>query len=92
MGIIFTAVSYGIAVIGFCALCIPRKGDQGGWRSITVTKRCTTPVVDLQMFSGVVSVLTDFYVLTIPIPVLWQMNLPLSKRVRIGAIFATGLL
>lgn len=91
-GIVFIAVSYGVIIIGFCALCIPRPGDHGGWRSPAVTKRCTTPVLHLQMFLGAVSVASDFYVLTVPIPVLWRMNLPTGKKVRIGAIFGTGLL
>lgn len=30
IGMIFTAVSYDIAIIGLCALCIPPKDDQGG--------------------------------------------------------------
>ena len=92
LGIVFIAVSYGISIIGFCALCIPRPGDKGGWMSPSVTKRCTTPLIDLQLYAGAVSVFSDFYVLAVPIPVLAAMNLPTGKKIRIGAIFATGLL
>ena len=92
LGIVFITISYGVSIIGFCALCIPRSGDGEGWQSPTVTKRCETPVVDLQLFAGAISVFSDFYVLTVPLPVLWAMNLPTRKKLRIGAIFATGLL
>lgn len=92
LGIVFIAISYGVSIIGFCALCIPRPGDKGGWRSPAVRKRCTRSVEDLQLFGGAISVFSDFYVLIIPVPVLWAMNLPIGKKIRVGAIFATGLL
>lgn len=97
LGIVFIAISYRVSIIGFCALCIPRPGDKGGSQSLAVRspavwKRCTVPVEDLQLFGGAISVFSDFYGLTIPVPVLWAMNLPNGKKTRIGAIFATGLL
>lgn len=81
-----------MSIIGFCALCIPRPGDKGGWQSPAVRKRYTRPVEDLQLFGGAISVFSNLYVLIILVPVLWAMNLPTGKKIRIGAIFATGLL
>ena len=42
--------------------------------------------------SGIVSVLSDFYLLLIPVPAVWGLQLPLKKRIGLLAIFGTGLL
>ena len=46
----------------------------------------------IEVFQGVFSFVTDFYVLVLPIRLVW--NLQLSRRRKIGAmvLFATGLL
>ncbi|KAI1487554.1 hypothetical protein F5X96DRAFT_649346 [Biscogniauxia mediterranea] len=38
------------------------------------------------------SVLLDTYIFILPIPTLVKLNMPLSKRIRLGALFATALI
>lgn len=38
------------------------------------------------------NVLSDFYLLAIPIPVVWKLQLPLRRKVGVIAVFMTGFL
>jgi len=41
---------------------------------------------------GIFNVVSDFYLLVVPLPAVWGLQLPRKKRVEILAIFGTGLL
>ncbi|KAL5114147.1 hypothetical protein ACEQ8H_007944 [Pleosporales sp. CAS-2024a] len=40
---------------------------------------------------GVLNVITDTLILAIPVPMLWRLRLPLSRKLGIGALLCTGL-
>ena len=42
--------------------------------------------------SGVVNIVTDFYVLIIPMPFVWSLNMKRSRIVKVMVIFGLGLL
>jgi hypothetical protein len=42
--------------------------------------------------SGVVNIVTDFYVLILPMPFVWSLNMKRSRKVRVLVIFGLGLL
>ncbi len=46
----------------------------------------------LLIVQGVVNVVSDFYLLVVPLPAVWGLKLPLKKRFGILAIFGTGSL
>jgi hypothetical protein len=46
----------------------------------------------LVIAQGVVNVVSDFYLLIVPLPAVWGLKLPLKKRFGILAIFGTGSL
>ena len=46
----------------------------------------------LGVVQGVGNVVSDFYLLIVPLPAVWGLQLPLKKRLGISAIFGTGLL
>lgn len=56
-----------------------------------VPGQCFNPVI-LPYLSGVSSFLTDLYVLVIPIPVIWSLNLDVKRRLRVMAVFGLGIL
>ena len=41
---------------------------------------------------GVFNVVSDFYLLLLPVPVVWNLQMPLRKKIGILTIFTTGLL
>lgn len=52
---------------------------------------CTRPKV-LPYPSGAINIVSDLYVLILPIPCKWRLNMKLSRKLRILAIFGLGIL
>ncbi|KAI1298853.1 hypothetical protein F5Y03DRAFT_367229 [Xylaria venustula] len=77
-----------ILVLDFC---IPHEGD-GGWGSQKYNSRCGINYLRLNTAQGVVSTLTDFYILAIPVTTVLSLQLSKKKRIGVAAIFLTGLL
>lgn len=50
-----------------------------------------TPGV-LPWFSGATSSATDIFVLILPLPLLWGLNMSLAMKMRLLAVFSLGLL
>lgn len=42
--------------------------------------------------TGVFNVVSDFYILLLPLPIIFQMHMPLARRLRIASIFGLGTL
>ena len=42
--------------------------------------------------SGAINVITDLYVLILPIPCIWSLNMRMSRKLRTLAIFSMGIL
>ena len=41
---------------------------------------------------GIFNVVSDFYLLILPIPVVWQLQMPSKRKIGVCAIFMTGIL
>ncbi|KAI1653873.1 hypothetical protein F4813DRAFT_373072 [Daldinia decipiens] len=59
------------------------------WNS-ALDGHCINPKI-LPYLSGVTSFLTDIYILILPIPLLWHLNMGRKRKFRLIAIFGTGL-
>jgi hypothetical protein len=77
-------------VIGFGVLCIPLPGET--WVSKGIKYQCQETGTLYGLILAVVSVVSDFFLIAIPIPVVWQLQLPTKKKAGVCAIFVTGLL
>ncbi len=89
LGATFNILLYFSASIALIVLGSPRHGKN----YLEVLEgpagaHCKTLVI----VQGVVNVASDFYLLVVPLPAVWNLKLPLKKRVGILAIFGTGLL
>ena len=85
-GIAFQALFY-VASIGFYStaevLCVSSANAQAKF----YTREWVFTIV-----SGVINVLTDFYVLILPIVMVWSLQLTSRQKIGIIAIFMTGFL
>jgi len=85
-GIAFQALFY-LASVGFYseaeALCVSSASAQTKF----YTREWTFTIV-----SGVINVLTDFYVLILPVATVWSLQLTSRQKIGIIGIFLTGLL
>lgn len=50
------------------------------------------PEKGLPYASGAINVVSDFYVLIIPIPCIWSLNMKLHRKLRVLSIFSLGTL
>jgi len=69
-------------------MCIPREKI---WNSLVTTGYCFNTNAAFQA-TGIFSVLSDFAILILPIPSVWQLKVSLEKKVGIVAMFSAGLL
>ncbi|KAI0434888.1 hypothetical protein F5Y09DRAFT_295119 [Xylaria sp. FL1042] len=86
-------VIVGFAVIFFIidlAACVPRAGET--FASPSVSERCNNISVNLVTAGAYIRVVTDFYILFIPLHQLPSLKLSKSRRIGVTLIFLTGLL
>ena len=90
-GVAVIVVFYVCCIIVNTVLCVPHSGD-GGWLSEKSQARCSQPELNLSVTQGVFSAVSDFYVLCIPLQMVWGLRLPKMRKVGVSSIFLTGLL
>lgn len=86
-GIVFVACLNTGLLFSTIFMCSPVARS---WNS-ALDGHCINPKV-LPYFSGVTSFLTDIYILILPIPLLWRLNMGRKRKFRLAVIFGTGLL
>ena len=88
-GIAFVGLVYTSMLIAFAVLSIPKPGQS---LLVSILSPDTAKDIPLGIVQGSVNIASDFYILTLPIPGVWNLQLPLKKRLGVIAIFMTGLL
>lgn len=90
LGIGSTAAMYTAGMILYGYLCFLRRGQS--WIEAGLSLRCHKRFIMIAYVRGPFNVLSDLYVLLLPLPAVWQLHLPLRKRLGIAGIFLTGSL
>lgn len=88
-GIAFTILFYTSVMVAFFIIYMPRKGESLFTLLFKPRIRIGVAVAIVQ---GAFNVGSDLYILCLPIPGVWQLQAPLSKKIGISAIFLTGIL
>lgn len=88
-GIAFNILFYTSVMVAFFIIYMPRKGESLFTLLFKPRIRVGVAVAIVQ---GAVNVGSDLYILCLPIPGVWQLQAPLSKKIGISAIFLTGIL
>ncbi|KAL8793768.1 MAG: hypothetical protein Q9195_003598, partial [Heterodermia aff. obscurata] len=89
VGLISSGIFYSASFIVFFVLCGPSGGKD--WLEVSQTQRCQRSDI-FGVIQGAFNVLSDFALLLLPLPAVWALKLPVSKRLGVCAIFMTGLL
>lgn len=76
-----------LAVAG--ALCAPWSGESFG--SVPTFERCTHQVT-WAVAQGALNTILDFYILYLPIPMVWKLNMGQRRKIGVTAIFMTGFM
>lgn len=90
-GIAFTVVLYVGTTIAGIILYVPRQGGEKGWtapRSDAVTEA----LLAVPAAQSVIGIVTDFYILCIPIHRVVGLHLPLGRKIGAICVFLSGFL
>ena len=91
LGIVVTGFVYFSIMIAMAASCAPRHGyTKLDYLSAISAPRCARNDY-LNTWPGLFNILSDFYLLVIPLPAVWALQLPTAKKLGISAMFLTGL-
>lgn len=71
------------------ALCAPWSGES--FNSLMVVERCTHQAT-WAVVQGALDMLLDFYILYLPIPMVWKLHMEQRRKVGVIAIFMTGFM
>ena len=83
-----TTLFYFIMALTAINECTPRKKI---WNPLMVSGHCLDTNAGYRA-TGLFNVFTDFAILIVPIVPLWKLQMSLSKKFRITAVFACGIL
>ena len=71
--------------------CSPRNGSsQTAWIAALESNRCLRPEKTLSVVVGVGNVLSDFYLILLPLPAVWGLQIPARRKLAILSMFLTG--
>jgi hypothetical protein len=94
IGIIVTGIYHVSASIANGILCSPKGGhDRMAYVAGFSRRECqdsSGPVQAISLASGAVNMFTDFYLLVIPLPAIYKLNLPTQRKAGVLFIFLTG--
>jgi hypothetical protein len=90
-GIVFIAAFYLTFVALLTYYLAPHVGD-GGWGSLMHLQRTMYAAKYVNFAQGVGNVITDFYVIAIPIPMVMGLHLPAKRKFGVACLFLVGLL
>lgn len=90
-GIAFVVVGYITLTICMLAWMVPHRGD-GGWGSTANTSRMNVASRQLDFTQGIFSVVSDFYVMTIPTGIIFRLNMKNKKKLGVACIFLIGFM
>lgn len=89
-----------VALVTFCIVfvivdvvaCSPWPSEKDGWLNPVFQDRCNRIVPDMITAGAYFSVITDFYILFIPLHQVPKLALSFQKKIGISFIFLTGLM
>ncbi|KAJ4294326.1 hypothetical protein N0V90_008016 [Kalmusia sp. IMI 367209] len=86
--IISCTVLYTVLLFWTAFYCHPRKAI---WNKLIADAKCSD-VNDITLAQGAFNMASDVIILLLPTSGLWQLNVPLGRKIVITLLFATGLL
>lgn len=90
-GIGFTVASYATLLAAWIYYSAPHQGDEG-WSDPVYRMRTGNDTPAISVVFGALAIVTDFYIIAIPIAAISSLNLSTKKKFGVSALFVTGLL
>ena len=89
-GALVTGLFYFAIMIAFSVLCSPTQGHSKlAYLSTLESTRCRD-TNSMIIALGAVSFISDLYLVILPMPAVWNLQLPFRKKMAVSAMFFTG--
>ncbi|KAF5126386.1 hypothetical protein E5D57_011083 [Metarhizium anisopliae] len=89
-GIVVISVWHLSISIAFAVMCSPTGSSQLDFLAALVSPMCTR-TRSLVVTQGVGNVVTDVFLLVLPLPVVWTLHIPLGRKLGVSSMFLVGL-
>ncbi|MCJ1395154.1 hypothetical protein MMC18_008035 [Xylographa bjoerkii] len=90
-GALVTGLFYYSTTIAMLAICVPRDGiNQLSLFTALNSPFCFRSTTILVIVIGVVSLISDLYLVILPLPAVWMLRLPLRRKIAVSAMFFVG--
>lgn len=91
-GIVTTGLFYFASMVAFLVLCSPQSGhSQIAYLTALASPKCSKSM-PLATVIGAVSVASDLYLVVLPLPAVWSLQLPFHRKIGVSAMFLTGFM
>ena len=90
LGIASAAAMYTTSFVMYGYLCLPHRGQS--WIEAGLSSRCHEQWIVIGYVRGPFNVVSDLFLLLLPLPAVWQLRLPVRKRIWVAGVFLTGSL
>jgi hypothetical protein len=90
-GMVFIVLFYVAITIAQVKEFIPKPGDVFGWFTPKPYSEANA-LLNITAVQGIVGIVTDFYILGIPMYFVSGLSLPRGRKIGVLAIFLTGLM
>ncbi|KAI3328370.1 hypothetical protein F4824DRAFT_493210 [Ustulina deusta] len=89
---IILVVGFHLSVsICFAVMCSPSTGDsQLDFLAAFISESCNKTRV-LVVIQGVGPVISDLFLLILPLPAVWKLNMPIKRKLAVSSIFLVGI-
>jgi len=89
-GVVVSGLFYLATMVVYIGLCAPHHGQsQLDYLAAISAPKCESQSLSIVM--GAFNMLSDFYILCIPLPAVWSLQMPRRRKIGISAIFLTGI-
>ena len=85
-GVVFVLATYTALLITSILNCLPVEKHY----NLTVSGHCL-PSGSPAYSSGALNVVTDAFVVFLPLPAIWHLNMKLSRRLKLMTVFGLGI-
>ncbi|KAL8822520.1 MAG: hypothetical protein Q9191_006744, partial [Dirinaria sp. TL-2023a] len=90
-GVILTGCFYFATMVAIIVLCEPTRGkSQLAYASAQASPKCSQSYM-VVLAQGIVNVISDLYLIALPMPALWSLQMPLRRKLGLVAVISTGL-
>lgn len=89
LGILWIFLLHAITTSLYAVFCAPR--GQENWLTSYMSTRCRHDQ-KLALAASVFNLISDLYIICLPIPAVWKLQLPRKKKVGVLVVFMTGSL